>query len=172
MSIEFHCPQCTKKIKAPDKAGGQRGKCPHCHQEVYIPTPPDEIEPLDLAPVDEQEEQERQKAMEETRRLQFETLRDRSGGGGAADSGPSAPSGGGRVDPPVDMDTLLVQYAKAMADGRLDEAEEFAAEIRKDMSRAEDSMQRLVSDEMLSAQLGDIPRPVLNAFFKQLRSGG
>ena len=39
MSIEIHCDHCGKLIKAPDDAGGQRGKCPYCHQSVYVPAP-------------------------------------------------------------------------------------------------------------------------------------
>ncbi|MCH7474571.1 MAG: cytochrome C oxidase subunit IV family protein [Gemmatimonadetes bacterium] len=37
MSIELHCPQCEKLIKAPDTAGGRHGKCPYCGRDVYIP---------------------------------------------------------------------------------------------------------------------------------------
>ena len=46
MTIEFHCPKCGKHIKAPKEAAGKNGKCPACHQSVYVPTPDDEIEPL------------------------------------------------------------------------------------------------------------------------------
>ena len=56
MSIELHCPQCQKLIRAPDGAGGKRGKCPFCGSMVYIPTPPDEGEEIGLAPIDPDEE--------------------------------------------------------------------------------------------------------------------
>jgi hypothetical protein len=56
-----------------------------------------------------------------------------------------------------------------MADGNLDEAESLAREIRRDLRRAEDVMQRLTMDEIPPAQLAGIKRPVLVGFFKQLR---
>ena len=43
MSIELHCPQCEKLIRAPDNAGGKYGKCPYCETKVYIPAPPGEV---------------------------------------------------------------------------------------------------------------------------------
>ena len=58
MSIKFHCEHCGKRIDAPDTAGGKWGKCPSCHNKVYVPQPEDGDEPLTLAPVDETEEQE------------------------------------------------------------------------------------------------------------------
>jgi len=55
MSIELHCPECQKLIRAPDSAGGKRGKCPYCKRTVYIPSPPDETEEIALAPLDDEE---------------------------------------------------------------------------------------------------------------------
>ena len=61
MSIELHCPQCGKQIKAPDDAGGRHGKCPYCERKVYIPMPESEIEEIPIAPIDESEvEREKQ----------------------------------------------------------------------------------------------------------------
>jgi DNA-directed RNA polymerase subunit RPC12/RpoP len=37
MAITFHCGHCGKKIEAPDSAGGKWGKCPSCHNKVYVP---------------------------------------------------------------------------------------------------------------------------------------
>ena len=52
MGISFHCEHCGKKIEAPDAAGGKWGKCPGCHNKVYVPankpTQPDDE--LRLAP--------------------------------------------------------------------------------------------------------------------------
>jgi hypothetical protein len=52
MSIDLHCPQCTKLIRAPDNAGGRHGKCPYCEAKVYIPTPPAEDDEIKIAPFD------------------------------------------------------------------------------------------------------------------------
>ncbi|MBN2447870.1 MAG: hypothetical protein JXO22_14150, partial [Phycisphaerae bacterium] len=128
----------------------------------------DEVEPLDFAPVDEEAEREQRRLEEETRALRREVMSDTTlpadtGGPDRADSSLAPPS--------LDMDTLIVQYATAMAQGKLNEAAEFAGLIRRDMSAAEDAIQQLMSDEMLPGPLAATPRPVLVAFFKQLQSG-
>ena len=39
MSISFQCPQCGKKLKAPDEAAGKSSKCPGCGGKVTCPEP-------------------------------------------------------------------------------------------------------------------------------------
>jgi hypothetical protein len=44
MTIEFHCPECNKRLRAPDEAAGKRAKCGGCGKVVSIPqaeSPPD-----------------------------------------------------------------------------------------------------------------------------------
>jgi len=170
MAIEFHCYHCGKLVRAPDDAGGRHGKCPACHQSVYIPMPPEQIEPLELAPVDETEERERERLLRETRELQRRLLSERE----PADlAGAAAPgSGGGALPPELDMETLVIEYVEAMAAGELAQAEELAADIRADMKAAEEVIQRLTLDEIPPQRLAGIPRAVLVGFLKQLRSGG
>jgi len=167
MSIEFHCDHCGKLVRAPDDAGGKHGQCPSCHQSVYIPMPSDQIEPLDLSPVDDAEEHERARLLDESREIQRRLRDEKDLPRGAAAEPP--PSAAGQVLPPkLDMETLVIEYAQAMAAGDLEEAERLAADIRSDMTAAEDVMQRLTLDELPPERLADIPRPVLVAFFKQL----
>ncbi len=52
--IRVTCEHCNHVIKAPRKAAGRRGKCPHCHNSVYIPTPESELDEIPLALEDEQ----------------------------------------------------------------------------------------------------------------------
>ena len=65
MSIVLHCNHCGKKISAPDGAGGKWGKCPACHNEVYIPDLNDDEE-LTLAPLDEEEQKQKKELMTQT----------------------------------------------------------------------------------------------------------
>jgi DNA-directed RNA polymerase subunit RPC12/RpoP len=168
MSIEFHCSHCGKMVRAPDDAGGKRGKCPSCHQTVYIPMPSDQVQPLDLQPVDESAEQERDRLLKQTRDLQRRVLHDREVPSERAT--PPAPSPAGQVLPSrVDVETLVIEYAEAMAAGDLERAEEMAADIRKNMTAAEEIIQRITLDELPPERLAKIPRPVLVGFFKQLR---
>jgi hypothetical protein len=171
MPIEFHCEHCGKLIRSGEEHAGKHGKCPACHQSVYIPTPSDQLEPLHLAPLDEKEERERQKMLQASRELAQRLLREREAGPdtghGRAAAPASAPGGDARLNP--DMETLVIEYAICMADGNLAEAEELAVDIRRNMKQAEDVMQRLTLDEMPPPQLTKIPRPVLVGFFRQLR---
>jgi hypothetical protein len=174
MAIEFHCDHCGKLIRAGDEHGGKRGKCPACHQSVYIPAPPDAIEPLDLAPIDQRAEVELQRMQEESRRLATTILRERSAPTEGRDSGPAVAGGTPRdvaAAPKVDMDLLVISYAAAMAAGDLARAEGFAAQIRQHPRAAEEVMQRITVDQIPPPALAKIPRPVLVGFFKQLREG-
>lgn len=170
MPIEFHCSHCGKKIKAPDEHAGKRGKCPSCKNSVYIPTPDEDIEPLRLSPVDEQDEQQREKLMEESRNV-ARTLRGEGDDLPAEDTRPQTPSpmpeGDARL--PTDVETLVNEYLLAMHEGELDEAEELATEIRRDFSRAEQYLERIAMDEVPPKAIASIPRPILNGFIKQLR---
>ena len=37
MAIIFHCDHCGRKIEASDNTGGKWGKCPSCHNKIYVP---------------------------------------------------------------------------------------------------------------------------------------
>ncbi|MFO0839459.1 MAG: hypothetical protein U1D55_13165 [Phycisphaerae bacterium] len=167
MAIEFHCNHCGKMIKTSDEHAGKNGRCPSCHQTVYIPTPPEQIELLKLAPLDDRAEIERDKLLRETRDLQHKLLRERE----VADDAGNRPhsSHPTAMAPKVDVETLVIEYAISMADGNLADAQELAAELRKHMKQAENVMQRITVDEIPPPQLARIPRPVLVGFFKQLR---
>lgn len=167
MPIELHCEHCGKLVRAPDDAAGKHGKCPSCHQTVYIPAA--DVEPLGLAPVDETAEEAARRAEQESRDLQRALLheRDMPAGGIGEDTRNRS---GQMLEPKLDMETLIIEYAAAMAAGDLTQAEEYAADIKRDMVKAEDVMQRLTVDEIPPDRLADIPRPVLVGFFKQLRN--
>jgi hypothetical protein len=175
MPIEFHCPFCGRTIRAADEHAGKHGKCPSCHQSVYVPTPPELIEPLPIAPLDGSFEDEKARMERENRELQRRLLQEREAQPDARGRTPaSRPTGASPASespppPPVDVETLVIEYAICMADGNLEEAAELATEIRKHMKQADDVMQRLTMDEIPPPQLARIPRPVLVKFFKQLR---
>src|SRR5512133_1632954 len=78
MPIKFNCSLCGKKIEAPDSAGGKWGKCPGCHNKVYVPQPVSEEEELKLAPVDETEEQRQRKLMLETFQITTDILQEKT----------------------------------------------------------------------------------------------
>lgn len=169
MAIEFHCEHCGKMIRSANEHAGKHGKCPSCHQDVYIPSPPEELEPLKLAPIDPKLEADRQRLLREGRDLATRLMKEKD----TLPPEPSrpTPAAAPMTDPrlKLDMETLVTEYAICMHDGALDEAEELAREIRKDPKAAEDVMQRITIDEIPPTQLAGIKRPLLLGFFKQLR---
>ncbi|MBU0637910.1 MAG: hypothetical protein KKB50_03525 [Planctomycetes bacterium] len=167
MAIEFHCNHCGKLVRTSEEHAGKQGKCPACHQHVYIPTPPSKIEPLGLSPVDESAEREQARLEEESRRLAQRLASERERQPDA--DLPPAAFADDLLPPRTDMETLVIEYALCMAEGDLAGAEELAREIRQNMASAEEVMQRLTLDEIPPTQLAKIPAPVLVGFFKQLR---
>ncbi|MBK9121322.1 MAG: hypothetical protein IPM18_17215 [Phycisphaerales bacterium] len=168
MSIEFHCSHCGKMIKTSnDAAGGKRGKCPFCHNTVYIPMAEAEVEPLRLAPSDETAERTRQQ-LEEDARLLARTLRSETDD--VPDLAPrqAFPVSDNDARLPSDVETLVIEYVLSMADGRLDEAEQLAEEIRREPERAAEVVQRLTMDELPPKRLARVPRPLIQGFVKQL----
>lgn len=169
MPIQFHCPFCNRMIKAPDEHGGKHGKCPSCQQRVYIPTADDALEPLTLEPVDNSAERERERLIEESRRLEKTVLGETK----EPPAGASRPAAGPASPPPppmpvAEIEKAVVRYATKMAAGDLNDAEKVAAQLRPHAARVEQVTQRILMDELPPAELAKIPKPVLIAFFKQL----
>jgi hypothetical protein len=166
MSIELHCPKCQKLIRAPDNAGGRRGKCPYCKNSVYIPMPPDEVGEIPLAPIDAEEE----RRAEELRRESIEYVAEvdhATGPAGDADE-PGPPPGDGEFDDDfVDVPAAVEAFIWAMSDSKLDEAEEAATILKKLRTEASDYVQGLLVDELPPAY-GDVPPPVVKGFLKTL----
>ncbi|MFN0134752.1 MAG: hypothetical protein ACKVS9_01395 [Phycisphaerae bacterium] len=181
MAIEFHCNHCGKQVRAPDEAGGKHGKCPSCHQSVYIPLPDAELEPLALTPLDDSFEREKARLMKETREMEARVLRDRDaqperGPARGATGGSGTSGGAGASARPfipqmsfAEMNDLVTQYAAAMMEGKLAEADALAVDIRKHPKIADEVIQRISSDEIPPPRLAKIPKPLMAGFFRQLR---
>lgn len=167
MAIEFHCNKCGQMVRAPDDAGGKRGKCPACHQSVYIPTPSDEIEPLDLAPIDEEAEREQERLRREASELQSNLLRERELPESARE--PALASGANTFLPKLEPRELVLGYLSAMADGNLQQADAYAAQAARDKSAIDDAITHIFEQDELPEQIAHLPPPVVKAFVKQLR---
>ena len=158
MSLELHCPQCQKLIRAPDGAGGKRGKCPYCKNTIYIPTPPDEREEIGLAPVDEEEERRAEK-------LRRESIQYAAAVAHVKDVGPEGAvrEAGDTVDITAEVETFVL----AMHASKLDVADAAAARLERAGVQARDYVQWLMSDET-SITFENIPPPLANGFLKTL----
>ena len=166
MPIKLHCDHCGKKIEAPDSAGGKWGKCPACHNKVYVPLPATEDDELKIAPLDESEVQKQRQLMEETFRLTRDILEEQNA--------PEAPSSGtGGSAPEVSEQQLteyIVRYLRQMVDGRLDEAQRTADRIVPHRRKAAVILDKFAKSDAPDPELEDIPKQVLSGFIRNLRT--
>lgn len=173
MAIVFHCEHCGKKIEAPDSAGGKRGKCPACHNRVYVPAPKAEDEALHLAPIDDSEEQQRKQMMTETFNLTEQLLKEKIAPDIPSEEIP-APEGGLSIIPLPGMDDnalekSVIQYLHYMAEGELDQAAKLEEGITSSGKRANHILEQIALNQITDAKLSALPPQVLSALIRQLR---
>lgn len=174
MGIQFYCEHCRQSVTAPDDAGGRQGKCPHCGGTVYIPNPEATDGEIPLAPLDDAEEQQRERAAQEARELQLRLLQEQatpgepgSRKGRRSEVMPSALPAG---VPVKELNRLIVQYVEAMAAGRLDTAEQLLARLVQQRLHVLTIIDGMASEDLSAYGLPALPRPVLLGFLKQLRT--
>jgi len=164
MAITFHCEHCNKKIEAPDTAGGRWGKCPACHNKVYVPSPESDEE-LKLAPLDTSFRERERELMAETHRLTQDILKEREIPDGPRDAG-------GAVYEMSDKELRqnVILYLRQMAQGDLDEAESTGALIAPCGSRVTDMLDIIALSDMPEPELADIPQQLLSGAIRALRA--
>ena len=178
MPISFHCEHCHREVKAPNEAGGKRGKCPHCGGLMYVPVSQEETGELDLAPLDEADEARQRQAVVEAAALQQRLLRERAvpGEPGQKGSRGAAGSQGGASQTPSGVPSaralasLVVNFVEAMSGGKLDRAEQVAGELLQNRDRARALLDEMSGEDLSAYGMPALPRPVLVGFLKQLRS--
>ncbi len=164
MAITFHCEYCGKKIKVPDSSGGKWGKCPACHNKVYVPSL-DSGEELKLAPIDKGEEERKKRLMAETYKLEQEILGEREALDGPAEAATPASSISDR-----ELTKNIIVYLRQMADGDLDEAQRTADLVTPYGGKAAEILDRIALSEMPEPELADIPQQVLAGLIRTLRA--
>lgn len=178
MPVEFHCEHCGKVVKAPSEAAGRKGKCPHCQAVCYIPSPPEEIEEIGLAPLDDAEELKRKRALEETAKLQHALLHDRASPDSPGNTGrptPGAVRPGARSEPSklgmpeAEVQQLVAAFLGAMGDGQLDRAERITSRLQSERDQVISIVERISSNQATGVALPNLPRPVMLKFLNQLR---
>jgi hypothetical protein len=170
MGISFHCEHCGRKIEAPDTAGGKWGKCPACHNKVYVPanTPPDDE--LRLAPIDTEEEQKRKKMVAEVDRLREKILNEKDipEEGVVPKNQSDAPKPGDLSN--AELTIFIISYLRQMADGELDLAEQTAKAILPNGQNAIRLLEKIALSEIPEPEIADIPQQVLSGLIKSLRN--
>lgn len=166
MTIKFQCSLCGKKIEAPDSSGGKWGKCPGCHNKVYVPQPVTEEDELKLAPLDETEEQRQRQLMLETFQLTRDILQEKAAPDGPAGPAPASPSDINDEK----LTDLILRYLRQMANGDLDDAQRTADLIVPHRRKATLILDRLVTSKEPDPELEDIPKQVLLGYIRNLRT--
>lgn len=171
MSIILHCDYCGKKIEAPDSAGGKWGKCPSCHNKLYVPAPKSDDEELKLAPIDETFEEKEKRLMDETFRLTQDILKERDiPPEGAMEPTISAGSAGSGFEmSQVELKQYIVKYLRLMADSELYEAQKLAGMITPYGPRAVKILDQMTSGNMHEPELAGISQLVLSGLIKSLK---
>ena len=171
MSIELHCPICAKHIRAPDDAGGKRGKCPACGASVYIPMPMSDDDVIPLAPLDENDEQRAEELRQEAVQYAASLDKDPAGrAGGSDDAGGARASRAAAENEPgevVDYGDLAARFVIAMKNSKLDDAERIAARLKRAGMRARDHVESLFLDQ-IPPNIKDVPPPLVKGFLKTL----
>ena len=163
MAIIFHCEHCGKKIEAADAAGGKWGKCPSCHNKLYVPSM-DTGEELKLAPIDETDVEREHRLMAETHRLTQDILKERE-----IPDGPPPPAGAVYQMGDKELTQHIITYLRQMVYGELDEAERTAALIAPFGHRTVAIIDRIALSEIPEPELADIPPQVLAGSIRTLR---
>jgi len=165
MSIKFHCEHCGKKIDAPDSAGGKWGKCPACHNKVYVAQAGGDDDELKLAPIDETEEERQNRLLAETFQLTQNILQERN-----VPDAATPPVGSGTDIGKEKLTEIIIRYLRQMADGSLDEAQRTAESIAPYRRQSKDILDRIATSDPPDPELMDIPPHVLSGFIRNLRT--
>jgi DNA-directed RNA polymerase subunit RPC12/RpoP len=166
VSVKFHCSKCSKLIQAPREAAGQRGKCPYCQQSVYIPTPPEELEEIPLAPLEEEAsggeplDDEAELLLSELGHAQDEPTESPSAGPRAA-----AARGAGAA---ADVQRAVIKVVLLMKESRLEEAEEMIRRLKGHAEEARARVQALLIDEIPPPELEDCPPALYKGFLRKI----
>ena len=166
MSISFSCEFCGKKIQAPDTAGGKWGKCPACHNKLFVPPPDGAGGDLKLAPLDEEDLRRQEKMLAETFKLHQHILSEKEV---PEEEGEKKP-----VKTAANVDTKkltaqIVTYLQYMVNGELDKADKLANTIKPAGDRAADVLDQIAYGEMPVDELENVPHQVLFGMIKELQ---
>ena len=163
MAIVFHCEYCRKKIEAADTAGGKWGKCPSCHNKLYVPSQDIGVE-LKLAPINETDVEREHRLMAETYKLTQDILRERE-----IPDGPVSPAGAVYEMGDRELTQNIITYLRQIVNGELEEADMTAALIAPSGNRAVAIIDRIALSEIPEPGLADIPPQVLAGTIRTLR---
>ena len=171
MAIIFHCEHCGKKIEAADSAGGKWGKCPACHNKLYVPSS-HSGEGLKLAPIDVTAEEREKQLMAETHKLTQDILQEREVPEGATETVRPIETAGPVFEMSErELTKYIIMYLRLMADSELYEAHRIAGLIAPHSVQAVKILDKIALSEMPEPELADISQLALSGSIRALRDG-
>lgn len=169
MSIIFHCDHCGKKIEAADSAGGRWGKCPACHNRLYVPSS-HSGEELKLAPIDETDLEREKRLLDETHKLTQDILQEREVPEATPETiGPIETAGPVLEMSERELTKYIIMYLRLMADSELYEAHRIAGLIAPHSEQAVEILDKIAFSEILEPELADISQLALSGSIRALR---
>jgi len=169
MAIIFHCEHCGKKIEAAESAGGKWGKCPACHNKLYVPSS-HSGEELKLAPIDITAEEREKQLMAETHKLTQDILQEREVPEGTPETiGPIETAGPVLEMSERELTKYIIMYLKLMADSELYEAHRIVGLITPHSEQAVNILDKIALSEMPEPELADISQLALSGSIRALR---
>lgn len=173
MSIQLHCDYCGKKIEAPDNAGGKWGKCPSCHNKIYVPDLSSDEE-IKLVPIDESEEQRKKQLMAETYKLEQNILLEREIPGEKTPTKNSQPTTKS-TQPAItigekELTKNIILYLRQAANGQTGDADQLINLIAPHSKQALQIIDRIALSEIPEPELADIAQQVLAGLIRTLRN--
>ena len=169
MSIIFHCDYCGKKIEAADSAGGRWGKCPACHNRLYVPSS-HSGEELKLAPIDETDLEREKRLLDETHKLTQDILQEREVPEATPETiGPIETAGPVLEMSERELTKYIIMYLRLMADSELYEAHRIAGLIAPHSEQAVKILDKIAFSEILEPELADISQLALSGSIRALR---
>ncbi len=168
MTVTFHCEHCGKKIEAPDSAGGKWGKCPACHNKLYVPDL-SEGEELKLAPIDESEEARRKRLMDETSKLSEDILLEKEIPDESAEVEADATVWPAEISD-EQLKKNIIGYLRQTAEGQMEAAKRSRGLITPYGKRTIKILDRIALAEIPERELAGIPQQKLSGLIRELRS--
>ena len=171
MTIQFHCEHCGKKISAPAKAGGRRGKCPACHNSIYVPEEHHDEE-LKLAPLDENLEKARTELLAETFSLTQNILDEKS----LPDLPPEEVPSNAQEPfiPSMNLDSkelraTIIKYLRWMAADQQKDAENLISIMAGQPDQSLSIIDEIALSEIPDPELAHIQPHMISGFIRNLR---
>jgi hypothetical protein len=167
--IRVTCEHCNHVIKAPREAAGRRGKCPHCHNSVYIPTPESELDEIPLELEDQETRAAAQRLEKEAAELAAAMRRETK-------EAPEPIVTPQHKDPAprksdlnaTDINELIIRYLLAMQVSELERAEALTAELKGAARQAKSKIQQMMVDAMRPEAVRSMADGLYQGFLRKL----